>query len=204
MKTALTETPTLQNTNTHARTRTCTCTIPHHQAYSKPPALVELTLGGVMTVLKRPATWEETKKQLGDANFMMKLLQFDKDTLDDALLKKINKFTAAPDFTPDAVGKVSLAAKGMCMWVRAMEVYGRVAKEVGPKRARLKAAQENLAKKQAALAAAQEQLAAVLAKVASLRWARRGEWFGCAALGAKAAGSRHMLGAGDTVTWQPW
>lgn len=82
---------------------------------------------------------------------------------------QIAKFTVNPDFTPESVGKVSLAAKGMCMWVRAMEVYGSVAKEVGPKRARLKAAQENLARKQAALAAAQEALAAVLAKVASLR-----------------------------------
>jgi dynein heavy chain len=139
------------------------------QAYSKPPALVEITLCGVMTVLKRPATWDEAKKQLGDANFMMKLLNFDKDTLDDALLKKIAKFTANPEFTADSVGKVSLAAKGMCMWVCAMEVYGSVAKDVAPKRARLKAAQDNLAKKQAALAAAQEALAIVLAKVAALR-----------------------------------
>jgi dynein heavy chain len=91
------------------------------------------------------------------------------DNMDDALLKKINKFTANPDFTPDAVGKVSLAAKGMCMWVRAMEVYGAIAKDVGPKRARLKAAQENVAKKQAALTAAQTQLEAVLAKVKALR-----------------------------------
>ncbi|WIA13292.1 hypothetical protein OEZ85_006876 [Tetradesmus obliquus] len=139
------------------------------KAYSKPPALVEMTLSGVMTVLKRPATWEESKKQLGDANFMMKLLNYDKDNMDDALLKKINKFTVNADFTPDSVGKVSLAAKGMCMWVCAMEVYGTVAKDVGPKRARLKAAQENLARKQAALASAQEQLALVLAKVKSLR-----------------------------------
>lgn len=122
-----------------------------------------------MTVLKRAATWEEAKKALGDANFMMKLLTYDKDNMDDALLKKINKFTVNPEFTPDAVGKVSLAAKGMCMWVRAMEVYGSVAKDVGPKRARLKAAQENLARKQAALASAQEQLAVVLAKVKMLR-----------------------------------
>eukprot|EP00882_Tetradesmus_deserticola_P018220 GHRQ01019562.1.p2 GENE.GHRQ01019562.1~~GHRQ01019562.1.p2 ORF type:complete len:131 (-),score=53.52 GHRQ01019562.1:178-570(-) len=128
-----------------------------------------MTLSGVMTVLKRPATWEESKKQLADANFMMKLLNFDKDTLDDALLKKIGKFTVNQDFTPDSVGKVSLAAKGMCMWVCAMEVYGTVAKDVGPKRARLKAAQENLARKQAALASAQEQLVMVLAKVKSLR-----------------------------------
>jgi dynein heavy chain len=139
------------------------------KAYSKPPALVELTLGSVMTVLRRPAGWEEAKKALGDANFMGRLLHFDKDGLDDGLLKKIAKFTANPEFTPDSVGKVSLAARGMCMWVRAMEVYGTVAREVAPKRARLKAAQDNLAKKQAALAAAQEALAAVLAKVAALR-----------------------------------
>lgn len=48
------------------------------KAYAKPPALVELTLGGVMTVLGRPATWEEAKKALGDASFMDKLVHFDK------------------------------------------------------------------------------------------------------------------------------
>jgi dynein heavy chain len=176
------------------------------QAYSKPPALVELTLGGVMTVLRRPPGWDEAKRALGDANFMGKLLNYDKDTLDEGLLKRIAKFTAAPDFTPDAVGKVraapaalscwrlaaahptcmalnrrpapaprqvSLAARGLCMWVRAMEVYGAVARDVGPKRARLKAAQEHLAKKQAALTEAQEALAGVLAKVATLRRAAR-------------------------------
>lgn len=59
-----------------------------------------------MTVLKRPATWDESKKQLSDANFMSKLLNFDKDTLDDMLLKKINKITINPEFTAEAVGKV--------------------------------------------------------------------------------------------------
>ena len=46
-----------------------------------------------------------------------------------------------PDFTPDSVGKVSGAARGLCLWVRAMETYGHVAKEVAPKKAKLKAAQ---------------------------------------------------------------
>ncbi|KAK9823872.1 hypothetical protein WJX72_006072 [[Myrmecia] bisecta] len=139
------------------------------KAYAKPPALVELTLSGVMTVLKRPASWEEAKKALGDASFMEKLLKYDKDKLDDALLKKIGKFTTNPEFTPEAVGKVSTAAKGLCLWVRAMEVYGTVAKDIAPKRAKLKAAQETLARKQAALATAQTQLAQVLAKVQALK-----------------------------------
>ena len=50
-----------------------------------------------------------------------------------------------------------------------METYGTVAKDVAPKRNKLKTAQENLSKKQTALAAAQTQLAEVLAKVQALK-----------------------------------
>lgn len=139
------------------------------KAYAKPPALVELTLGGVQTVLKKPTTWDDSKKSLGDANFMQKLVEFDKDKLDEGVLKKIGKYTSNPDFTPETIGKVSGAARGLCLWVRAMETYGYVSKEVAPKRAKLKAAQDNLAKKQAALKSAQEQLATVLAKVQTLK-----------------------------------
>jgi dynein heavy chain len=32
------------------------------------------------------------------------------------------------DFVPDKVAKASSAAEGLCKWVRAMEVYDRVAK----------------------------------------------------------------------------
>jgi len=82
------------------------------KTYAKPPALVELTLGGVMTVLGRSATWDEAKKALGDPSFMEKLVGFDKDRLNDQLLKKIRKFTMNSEFTPEVIGKVSLAARG--------------------------------------------------------------------------------------------
>ena len=36
----------------------------------------------------------------------------------DAVLKKINKYTTDPEFSPEAVGKVSGAARGLCVWVR--------------------------------------------------------------------------------------
>lgn len=39
------------------------------------------------------------------------------------------------------VAKVSKACKSMCMWVRAMDLYSRVLKEVGPKREKLAQAQ---------------------------------------------------------------
>ena len=139
------------------------------KVYQKPPKLVETTCGAVLTLLKRPANWDEAKKQLGDSNFLAKLMTFDKDKLDDTILKKVSKYTTKSDFTPEAVGKVSYAAKGLCLWVYAMEVYGHVAKEIAPKRAKLKNAQEQLSKKQAQLAKAQEALAEVLAKVQALR-----------------------------------
>ena len=139
------------------------------KAYSKPPALVEVTMNAVLCTLKRPTNWDEAKKQLGDTNFLQKLIGFDKDKLDSTLLKKIGKYTTNKDFTPDNVGRVSLAAKGLCLWVYAMEVYGHVAKEIAPKRAKLKNAQDQLAKKQAQLAKAQDALAEVLAKVQALR-----------------------------------
>jgi dynein heavy chain len=92
------------------------------KAYAKPPALVEFTLTGVMTVLKRPATWDEAKKALGDASFMQRLLEYDKDKLtDDSLLKKIGKFTSAPDFTPDAVGEWTPRCQGAVLGCQAAE-----------------------------------------------------------------------------------
>nr|AML30862.1 axonemal inner arm dynein heavy chain 6 [Marsilea vestita] len=139
------------------------------KAYAKPPALVEMTLEAVMTVLKKPPTWDEAKKFLSDASFLGNLMKYDKELLVDAVLKKIGKYTSDPDFTPESVGKVSGAARGLCLWVRAMESYGYVNKEVAPKKAKLKAAQDTLHKKEAALQDARNKLEEVRKKVQALK-----------------------------------
>ena len=59
---------------------------------------------------------------LGEQNFIKQLMNFDKDNITDKVLKKIGSYCAQPDFQPDIIGRVSLAAKSLCMWVRAMEV----------------------------------------------------------------------------------
>ena len=139
------------------------------KAYTKPPPAVEMVLGGVMVVLKKGTSWDAAKKELGASDFLSNLISFDKDKLDDALLKKISKYTNMADFQPDIVGKVSNAAKGLCLWVCAMETYGHVSKEVAPKRAKLKGAQDLLRKKQKALSIAKEKLDDVLGKVQALK-----------------------------------
>ena len=50
-----------------------------------------------------------------------------------------------PDFNPDVVKTASTACEGLCRWVRAMEVYDRVAKVVAPKKAKLAIAEQELA-----------------------------------------------------------
>ena len=71
------------------------------QEHAKPPPLVELTLAGVMTALRRPSDWDEAKRALGQAMFLDQLLHFDKGALSDALLKSLARFTGNPDFTPE-------------------------------------------------------------------------------------------------------
>lgn len=88
-------------------------------------------------------------------------MNFDKDNISDRVLKKIGQYCAQPDFQPEIIGRVSLAAKSLCMWVRAMDVYGRIYRVVEPKRQRLNAATSQLQEKQNQLAAAKEKLAEV-------------------------------------------
>ena len=52
-------------------------------------------------------------------------MNFDKDNISDRVLKKIGQYCAQADFQPDIIGRVSSAAKSLCMWVRAMEVWTR-------------------------------------------------------------------------------
>ena len=80
------------------------------------------------TLKQEKADWDTAKRVLGDSGFMRSLLEFDKDHIPDAVMKKLRKYTDSPDFTPEAVAKQSKAAQSLCMWCRAMEVYDRIAK----------------------------------------------------------------------------
>lgn len=44
---------------------------------------------------------------LGDANFLKKLFEYDKDNIGEAILKKLKKYIDNPKFIPEEVAKVS-------------------------------------------------------------------------------------------------
>jgi dynein heavy chain, axonemal len=140
------------------------------KAYSKPPELVELVLNAVMCIKKLPhGDWNETKKCISDANFLQSLIVFDKESLNEALMSKLSKFTSLAKFNPEEVGKQSGAAKSLCQWIRAMEMYGKILKVVSPKREKLRSNQEALEKKQQQLHESSSKLVQYQEKLEELK-----------------------------------
>lgn len=113
--------------------------------------------------------WGPSKKLLGDLKFLESLKSYDKDNIPAASIKKIrDKFINNPDFQPSVIKNVSSACEGLCKWVRAMEVYERVAKVVAPKKERLKQAEDELAVQMGTLAVKQAELKTVVDRLQSL------------------------------------
>lgn len=112
--------------------------------------------------------WASAKVVLGDVNFLKKLQEYDKNHINDQMLRKLKTYIDHPDFIPEKVGKVSKACKSMCMWVRAVDMYAKVFKIVEPKRKRLEQAERELNQVMALLREKQRQLAEVEAMIAGL------------------------------------
>ena len=138
------------------------------KGFVKPPPMVQTTMEAVCVLLGRKADWDTSKKLLGESDFTEQLLNFDKDNIDPKRLKTLQKYVTMEEFTAESVGKVSKAAKGLCMWCRAMDVYARVAKDVEPKKAKLSEANAQLDKAMSALNEKKSNLKKVQDKVMEL------------------------------------
>jgi len=113
--------------------------------------------------------WGPAKKMLGDMKFLQQLKDYDKDNIPPDRMKPIREvYCANPDFEPEKIKKASIAATGICKWVRAMEAYDRVAKVVAPKKAKLKQAEGELKVAMESLQAKQAELKEVLDNLAKL------------------------------------
>ena len=90
--------------------------------------------------------------------------------MSDRVLKKIGTYCSQADFQPEIIGRVSLAAKSLCMWVRAMEVYGRIYRVVEPRRQRLNQATSQLKEKQAILTEVKAKVKKVILEHYKRQW----------------------------------
>ena len=106
--------------------------------------MVQTVLEAVCILLGAKPDWPTAKALLGDSNFLKNLYTYDKDNIPEIKLKKVKPYIDNPEFIPEEVVKVSKACRSMCLWVRAIDIYARVFKEVEPKKAKLKQAEDEL------------------------------------------------------------
>ncbi|XP_058967936.2 dynein axonemal heavy chain 6 [Pocillopora verrucosa] len=139
------------------------------RVFTSPPELVMTVMESICILLNSKPDWAAAKSLLGDAKFLTRLMEYNKDNIPDSTLKKLKKYIDNPKFTPENVEKVSKACRSMVMWVRAMDLYARVFRTVEPKKKRLAAAQVELDAVMATLKEKQDSLAAVEEKIAELQ-----------------------------------
>ena len=139
------------------------------KAYANPPPAVEKTLACVMIFMNKPTDWAGAKRSMGDINFLNELKSYDKDNVKPLILTRVKKIVASPSFAPSEITRISKAAGALCSWCHAIYIYSNVAKEVTPKRERLRFAQESLAEKQAALQNAKEALTVATVRLMNLK-----------------------------------
>jgi dynein heavy chain len=113
--------------------------------------------------------WGPAKKMLGDMKFLDSLREYDKDNIAPKVMEVIRKkYITNEGFVPELIAKASKAAEGLCRWVRAMEVYDRVAKVVAPKKIALAEKMEQVAALMEMLSQKQAELQSVKDKLKML------------------------------------
>ena len=60
-------------------------------------------------------------------------MEYDKDHVKEAILKKIAKYTKMENFNPDHIKRISFAGAQLCAWVRSIEEYAKLQKVVKEK-----------------------------------------------------------------------
>jgi dynein heavy chain len=158
------------------------------KAMKKPPQAVKMVLEAVCIMMdvqpvkikppdgaagqkKIDDYWGPAQKHLlGNARFLQNLMEYEKDSMDPAMVARVKQnYTDDPDFDPEKVKKGSVAAAGLCKWVHAMVLYDRVARVVGPKRIALAQAEKDLAEAEATLEAKRATLKELLDKLEALQ-----------------------------------
>ncbi len=143
----------------------------------QPPNAVRKVLAEVCVLTNRPPDkkpdpnnpgkkiidfWRSAKKVLGEMDFINQLKTFDKDHIPSDIMRKLREeYLTDADLEPKRVMQASVAAHDLILFVRAMDVYDRIAKEVAPKKAKLEEVDKEVRELEATLAAKRAQLSQV-------------------------------------------
>ncbi|KAJ3258377.1 Dynein heavy chain 5, axonemal [Boothiomyces macroporosus] len=153
---------------------------------AKPPHLIMRIMDGVLLLQKkkvaiplvqdaeRPCmtpSWSESLKLMSQSDFLVSLLNFAKDEINEETVEFLEPLQEMPDFNLEGAKKVSADVAGLASWVNAMSSYYSVNKMVIPLKAnlviqefKLAVAMDDLNKAQQALDEKQAELDVFQAK----------------------------------------
>ncbi|KAL4429302.1 hypothetical protein ABPG74_002288 [Tetrahymena malaccensis] len=156
------------------------------KAMLKPPETVQLVMEAVCVLCKVPplpvpnpkypkerimSYWEASKKFLSDKYFLNTLIQYDKENIDEQVMKKVrDKYISQTKlFNPKRVEQASSAAKGLCEWILALSEFEKVLQIVRPKQQRYNQSKQEVAILQNDLKQTRDELAQLNKEIANLQ-----------------------------------
>ncbi|CAF1186132.1 unnamed protein product [Adineta steineri] len=146
------------------------------KSFATPPAAILKVTATIQILLSPPnrvprdRTWRAAKSMIGDVGvFLNTLLNYDKNHIPESSLKAVEEYLRDPDFNPDAIRRVSLAAAGLCAWAINIVQYYRVYCEVEPKRLAAEEATEQLRQTEDQFNATQAKLARLQTALQTLK-----------------------------------
>lgn len=107
---------------------------------------------------------------LGNPNqFLKDMIAYDKDNIDEKVVRKVNSMLASPSFSMSDIAQASNALVGIMKWVQAMMKYHELLKIVNPKRAKVAEMNEKLSVVRARLEEKRKKLREVEEMMAELQ-----------------------------------
>lgn len=131
-----------------------------------------------ITMAKTDIAWFEPSfkpqalQMMSNPNFLNQLVEFGssgKDLMNDETIEFLSVYIDIEQFTPAVAKNASIAAEGLCTYVRAMKYYHEASKVVKPKMEALAIAESQMEAANKALAAAEARLASCNEKLAELQ-----------------------------------
>ena len=159
-------------------------------ALSKPPDVIKVVMDGMLILFQGSLvplkmtdlsiarqgvefftpSWASSLTMMNDSRFLEKVQQYDRDRiLNEEIVELLTPYTEWYLYDPDVGGAASVAARGLCVYVRAMRSYFLASKIVKPKLEALEIAESQLDQAEKALSDAKQKEADSQARLGELK-----------------------------------
>lgn len=115
--------------------------------------------------------WEASKKFLSDKHFMQTLIHYDKENIDENIMRRVREkyISQTKLFNAKRVEQASSAAKGLCEWILALSEFEKVLQVVRPKQKKYNESKQEVEILQKNLKQTRDELATLNQEIARLQ-----------------------------------